>query len=129
MIYLVTILYTVCSVFYTKFQFEDEKVGFEKAKGKWHPFRLAMAVLLYGGLLVGKYFSFDLWDFALCAGLNVIFDLGVNKFALHVKWFYNGETAKTDKIFGKYKWYGYAVVLAASIIGKIFSKNKNNKNA
>jgi hypothetical protein len=128
MVYLITILFTVCSVFYTKFQFEDEKAGFENSKGKWHPFRLAMAVLLFAALLVDRYFPFDYWDLAICAGLNVLFDLGVNKFALHVKWFYNGETAKTDKIFGKFKWYGYAVVIVASIIGKIISKNKNKKS-
>jgi len=128
MIYLVTLLYTFCSVFYTKFQIEDEKAGFENSKGRWHPFRLAMAVLLFAALLVYQYFPFDKWDFIICIGLNVLFDMGVNKFALHVKLFYNGETAKLDRIFGKFKWYGYAVILAASITGKIIAyyrrKNK-----
>ena len=124
MIYVVTILFTLAFVFYSKYQFDDEKAGWEKSKGLWHKFGFSMRALLFLGLLVYKFFPFSWWDFAICIGLNVIFDIGIN-IALGVKWFYTGQTSKLDKMFGKSKWFMYAIVIIGSLIGKIFLNNKN----
>lgn len=128
MIYLVTILFTLAFVFYSKYQFDDEKAGWEKSKGLWHPYGFIMRVLLFAALLVFRYFPFDWWDFGICAVLSiVIWDIGINVFALKVKWNYDGTTSETDKILKDKKWYIYIVFLIGSLVGKIFNKNKNKK--
>lgn len=121
MIYLVTILFTLAFIFYSKFQFEDEKAGWTVAKSEWHPFGMAMRILFFVGLILSKYFPFDWWDLILCGVINIIlFDIGINVIALHVKWNYIGNTSEIDKKFGNAKWYIYAAILISSTIFKIF---------
>jgi hypothetical protein len=128
MIYLISILFTLAFIIYSKYQFDDEKAGWNNSKGKWHPYGFIMRVLFFVGLLVYKYFPFDYWDLLIAGAINIIlWDIGINVFALKVKWNYEGETSSTDKKLGKSKWYVYACMLIGSITGKIFSKNKNKK--
>lgn len=124
MIYLVTIFFTICFVLNYYYQFEEEKVGFSNEKCKWHPYGMAMRVLLFVSLVTYHYFPFDKWDFLICIGLNIILDLGLN-IALGVRLFYTGQTTKIDKVFGKAKWYMYAIILIGSLIGKIIFSKKN----
>ena len=123
MIYVVTILFTLSFVLYSKYQFADEKAGWSNAKGEWHPYGLGMRALLFAALLVYKFFPFDIWDLLVCVALNVLFDIGIN-IVLDAKLFYTGKTSKLDKMFGSSKWYLYAVLFITSILGKIFIKNK-----
>lgn len=126
MIYLVTILFTLSFIFYSKYQFEDEKAGWSLAKSKWHPFGMSMRVLFFAALICSQFFPFDWWDLILAAVINVILiDVGINVIALHIKWNYEGSTAKTDKLLGKTKWYIYAVTLLGAAILKIFKNKKH----
>lgn len=126
MIYLVTLLFTISFIVYSKFQFDDEKAGWAYSKGRWHPFGLIMRVLFFAALLVFKYFPFDWWDLAIAGIINIIlWDIGINVYALKTRWNYDGNSSQYDKTFGNKKWYIYTVILIGSVLGKIFSKNKN----
>lgn len=123
MIYLITILFTLAFVFYSKYQFEDEKAGWAAAKSKWHPFGMAMRTLLFAALICNWFFPFDWWDLILCGIINIIlFDIGINIIALKVKWNYCGKTSAIDKNLGELKWYIYAVLLVTSILLKLMLK-------
>lgn len=125
MIYLVTILFTISFIFYSKFQFEDEKAGWTASKSEWHPFGMAMRILFFGALILFKYFPFDWCDLILCGVINIIlFDIGINVIALHVKWNYEGVTSVLDKSIGKIKWYVYALLLVSSALMKILKRKK-----
>lgn len=113
---------------YSKYQFEDEKAGWSQSKGKWHPYGMIMRLLFFAGLLLYKFFPFDYWDLLLSGVICIIlWDVGINVFALRVKWDYVGKTDNIDKKVGKIKWYIYIVMLISSIFGKIFVKRKNKK--
>lgn len=128
MIYLITILFTICFVIYTKYQFDDEKAGWIKSKGQWHIWGFFMRLLFFAGLLVFKYFPFDWWDLLIAGVINIIiWDIGINVFALNVRWYYVGETSKIDKMIERLKFYVYGIALFISVIGKIFFKNKKQK--
>ena len=48
--YLYNIVFNTVFVFYTKYQFEDEKAGWERSKGKWHKYGMAMRVMAYAAV-------------------------------------------------------------------------------
>lgn len=121
MIYIVTILFTIAFVFYSKYQFEEQRTKIYN--GKWHPWGMAMRILFFAGLILYKFFPFDWWDVLLSGVINVIlFEIGINVVALHVKWNYNGTTSAIDMKVGKVKWYVYAISLVAAIVLKTFKK-------
>lgn len=114
--YLIAFAFTWASIMYTDKQFEDEQAGWAKSKGRWHvygAFQRSTPFLI--GLLVGPVAWYDvLLAAAICIPM---FEIGVNKIALHMPMFYGGSTSTLDKSFGRYKWYCMgALLLAAAVI-------------
>ena len=95
---------------YTKYQFEEQR---GQSVGKWHP---------YGAFCRGLPFVFALininWQHLPFAAslFGFLFAIGVNKIALKVGFFHVGQTAKFDKVLGKYQWLIFIVAMAASLI-------------
>lgn len=105
--YITTIALAASWVWYTKYQFQDDR---GQSEGKWHP---------YGALARGLPFVFAFldieWPHILFAGSVFIFlfEIGVNKIALNQSIWYVGSTAEFDKKLGRKKW---AAMVAFMII-------------
>lgn len=116
MIYPLTILFTLCFVFYSKYQFEDVREGWERAKGKWHPYGAVMRALPFAIAFIET----DWKDVVLAGVISIIiFEIGINVIALKKEWNYVGSTAKSDRMFGKYKWYGMVALLIAAVVIRV----------
>lgn len=115
MIYIVSILFTLCFVMYSKYQFEDRK---PIAKNKWHVWGLIMRGLVFLPFIGNISWPDLLLAISLCA---LLFELLINKIALNVGWFYVGGTAKFDIVFKKYKWLLMFIFLSLAIILKILN--------
>jgi len=119
--YLYNIVFNTVFVFYTKYQFEDEKAGWERSKGKWHKYGMAMRVMAYAGPFVGVFsLPHTNWkDWLLCGVLIMpLWDIMINVEALGMAPLYNGATSTLDKKFKGIKWIMYALLLIGAIIIK-----------
>ena len=121
LLYAYNITYTVLFALYTKYQFKDEKLGWERSTGEWHKYGLAMRVMNYIGPFVG-FLSIPVttWkDWLLCGVMILpLWDMLVNVLALQTSLFYNGSTSTLDKKFKGIKWIGYAILLIGAVIIK-----------
>lgn len=120
MIYVVTILFNLCFVLYSKFQFQ-ERAG--KSHGKWHIYGFLMRTLMFFGIAINAFFPIhvDKKDILLAGAINVIvFELLINEIALKQNIFYIGTEAGFDTKLGFWKWVVCAALLIAGLAIKIF---------
>lgn len=116
--YLLVFLDLFAHVYYTKYQFEDEKAGWALSRSKWHPYGAIDRMLLFVALLLNPAVQ----DIFLAGTLYLLgFDIWVNKAALNMPLFYRGSTAKLDKGFGRYKFGAYFFLIAVALAVKIFT--------
>lgn len=116
MIYLLSILFTIAFVYYTKWQFKNSR------SGTWHNYGLIMRLLAITSPFIGQFFKISWQDLLLASSINIIlWDVLINRIALKVKWSYVGFTSKLDVYLGKRKWVLYLIILLASITIKIFT--------
>lgn len=116
MMYLLTILFTIAFIFYSKYQFQDKKVD---AKNKWHPFGLIMRTIV-----LITFYTWPWPDILLSAIIcEWIWELGINKIALKETWFYAGSTSATDVDLKRKKWGLMLLVLITAIYLKIHLLN------
>lgn len=119
MIYAVSIISTLIFVFYSKWQFSDDK---GENSGRWHPFGMAMRLATFIGGYLLQHYSISTWQDYLLSGsiCMVVWEIGINLIALAQKWNYIGGTAKTDIKFRKYHWLIYFGFLGIAILIRIF---------
>lgn len=118
--YLYVFFFTYIFAMYTKYQFQDEKLGFANSKGLWHKYGLIMKALFVMAFPIAKLIVFTWKDFFLvCAIEAPLWDILVNVYALDEKWNYEGTTAETDKaVSGTVKWICYSGILIGAIVIK-----------
>ncbi len=110
MIYLLSILFTIFFVYYSKYQFINGRAG------EWHIFGMLMRMTVFIPFFLPKQ---QLTDIFLAGVINIIlFDIGINLIALKQKWNYTGTTSKFDKL-GKTKFVIYTIMLLVAIILKL----------
>ena len=120
MIYAVSIISTILFVFYSKWQFSDDR---GETSGRWHGWGLAMRASTFVGAFTMQYFSSTWQDYLLAGAICcLVWEIGINVVALAVKWYHVGTTSKMDIKFRKYHWILYFVLLGGAIIIKIFIK-------
>lgn len=120
------VLFTLAFVFYFKWQKVDDDGG---ASGRWHRYGAYMRYLFAIGIVSEHFYPSNLYLLAIVfCFCQLLYEIGINVIALHQKPLYNGTTSVLDESLGKVKWYIYFGALVASILAKIFSKNKNKKS-
>lgn len=103
MIYILSVLFTVCFVMYSKYQFYDQDAAYPK--GKWHGWGMNMRFFMFYTPFIMQYYPASWQDYLLAGVINVVlWELLINKIALNREWLYVGTTAWTDKTLGKWKW-------------------------
>jgi hypothetical protein len=113
MIYLISILITLCFCFYTKYQLKDL---WSNRKFEWKRWGMLMRALIIFGLFEMQYFKVNWQNGLLCGVLNIIiFEIGINLIALNKSVFYVGTTGQIDKHLGSKKWIIYIILLLSSI--------------
>jgi hypothetical protein len=118
MIYILSILFTVFFVLYTKWQFSDDK---GLTSGKWHPFGMIMRALAIVSPFLCQLFPGTWQDYLLAGTINIVlWEILINIIALGKKWWYIGITSKFDIKLSKTKWFIYFSLLLATILVKIF---------
>ena len=116
MIYILSILFTVAFVYYSKWQFVNGRAG------KWHVYGFLMRALAIFTPFIVQYFSATWQDYLLAGTINILlWELLINKVALNVDWFHTGTTSTLDKTLGKLKWIIYTIPLITACIIKITS--------
>jgi hypothetical protein len=122
-IYLLTILFNLCFILYSKFQFE-ERVG--KSHGKWHPWGWMMRALIFIPFIILSFFpginiTAHKSDVILSIAISTVdWEVLINLIALKVNFFHVGTEAKTDIRLGKIKWLLCFLFLILAIIYKIW---------
>ena len=118
MIYAVSIIATILFVFYSKWQFSDDR---GETSGRWHGWGLAMRASTFVGAFIMQMFPSSWQDYLLAGAICcIVWEIGINVIALAVKWYYVGSTSKLDIKFRKYHWFLYFGFLAIAILIKIF---------
>lgn len=117
MIYILSIIFTILFVEYSKYQFIDDRGG---PSGKWHGFGMTIRCAAFIMPFIMQSFPTHWTDYLLAGTINIfLWEILINKIALGVDWFYVGVTSKLDKQLGKNKWYIYGSLVIISIIVKI----------
>jgi hypothetical protein len=114
MIYLLSILFTLTFVLYTRWQFSDDR---GLSSGKWHPYGMLMRALAIVTPFLCTLHPNNWKDYLLAGGINIVlWEILINKIALNTKWSHVGTTSALDVKFGKAKWYIYFGFLLLTII-------------
>lgn len=125
MIYILSLLFTLAFVYYSKWQFNErinairsQHTFMSIANKKWHVYGMLMRLLAIVTPFILQYYSGTWQDYLLAGSINILaWELLINKIALSKEWFYVGKTAKTDKYLGKYKWHlAFILLIVATII-------------
>lgn len=116
MIYLLSILFTIAFVYYSKWQFVNGR------SGKWHTYGFLMRALAIVTPFVIQHFPSSWQDYLFAGTINILlWELLINKIALGVDWFHVGTTSTLDKTFGKSKWIIYTIPAIVALVIKISS--------
>lgn len=123
MIYLVSLAFTLSFIYYSKYQFEDDRGA---SQGKWHIYGMIMRILAVVSPFIMQLYPAT-WDDYLLAGIVniIVWEAGINLIALRKKWHYQGKTSYWDKFFGDYEWWIYGLILAIAAGVKIFMTIKD----
>jgi len=120
MIYLISCLFTIFFVFYSKYQFKDLK---QVRNIQWKVWGVAMRVLLFLGCYAMQFFPSHWKDYLLAGSLNIaLFEWGINVIALNapsILW--AGYSSKIDNALGKWKWYIMGIFILITILIKIYA--------
>ena len=118
MIYIISIIFTLLFVIYSKWQFSDDRA---ETSGKWHGWGMAMRITFFIGCFLVQKFPASWQDYLLAGSISIIaWEIGINMIALLQKWYYVGATAEFDKKLGMKKWLLMGIVLIITILIKIF---------
>ena len=117
--YFLPLSFIILFAFYTRWQIEDEldgKLHWSDADTKWHRYGLLMRTSFFLSMIGWCMYPKVSWiHFAILAPLMaVFFDMGIN-FARKRNLFAVG-TGGWDKKIGYWKWLGYALWIAATIL-------------
>ena len=117
MIYLLSILFTLTFVFYSKWQFSDDR---GLSSGKWHSYGMIMRILSVVSPFLCQLYP-EYWaDYLLSGALNIVlWEVGINVIALNKAWYHIGTTSDFDIKLGYKKWLFYFGFLVAAIIVRI----------
>lgn len=122
---LIYTLFTICFVYYFKWQKVDDDGG---ASGKWHKWGMFMRILAALAIISEHFYKSNLYIFAtICCAAELIYEIGINIIALHKKALYNGSTSAIDIKFGTYKWIAYFGSLAITATLAIFKLTKHEQ--
>ena len=117
MIYILSILFTLMFVLYSKWQFSDD---WGLSSGKWHPYGMIMRVLAVITPFLCQLYPGTWSDYLLSGAINVVlWELGINVIALNKPLFYIGSTAEMDIKLGYKKWLLYFGFLLVAIVVRI----------
>ena len=117
MIYILSIVFTLSFVMYSKYQFEELQ---QLSKGKWHTWGITARILAFVIPFVMQYFNSSWSDYVLAGVINILlFEFLINKVALKKDWFYTGTTSAIDVKYGNKKWQIYFSLLILAILIKI----------
>lgn len=131
MIYLLSILFTLAFVYYSKFQLMDLR-GYSKTKTrntKWKPFGAALRILFFVSCyVVQQYFPASWQDYLLAGTINMfLFPLLLNWLAYNLDkglWYTGSEISGggwIDKTFGKLQWFIFGGLIISSLIIKLLT--------
>lgn len=113
MIYLISCLFTLFFVYYSRYQFRDLKTV---RNTNWKAWGVLMRVTIFAGGFLLQLFPSPWQDYLLAGGINILlFEIGINTIALGGPVFWRGYSSKIDNIFGQYKWYIYGLFLAVTL--------------
>lgn len=111
MIYLISFLFTLFFVYYTKHQLINPK------SGKWH----TKGFLMRGCFFLAFLFPSDIINIIGALLISAItFDIGINIIALKTAWYYVGKESYIDRTIGKKKWWIYGILLIIFLIYKLW---------
>lgn len=121
MIYLGSILFTLCFALYFKWQNQDEYDGtfsYNKNDKKWHFYGAGMRFLFFATLLYYSIFPpLLIKDVILATVISMpLYDIFINIFALKKPIFYPGSSSSYDKFLGKFKWVLYLLLIIGSLV-------------
>jgi len=117
MIYILSILFTLAFVLYSKWQFSDDR---GLSSGKWHPYGMIMRALAIVSPFLCQMFPGSWQDYLLSGAINIIvWEILINIIALGKKWWYVGVTSMIDLKLRKIKWKVYFAFLIVSLIVKL----------
>ena len=118
MIYILSILFTLTFVLYSKWQFSDD---WGLSSGKWHPYGMIMRILAIVSPFICQIYPGTWPDYLLSGALNILlWEIGINIISLKKPWNYVGSTSKLDIELGYKKWFVYFGFLVIGIIARIF---------
>jgi hypothetical protein len=119
MIYLLTILFTIWFVFYSKYQFEERN---GTSRGKWHLWGWMMRATFFVPFII--YCPNHKTDIILAAAITILlWEMLINLIALKEKIFHVGTVSQFDRRLGKMKWIVCIAFLIAAIIMKVLKVN------
>lgn len=119
MIYLLSILFTLCFVFYSKYQFQDLK---NTRNTKWKTWGVLMRTLFFISTFLLQLFPNSWQDYLLAGSINILlFEIGINVIALNAPVFWKGYSGKLDIYLGNKKWFLIFALILTSLIIKIIT--------
>lgn len=118
MIYIVSCLFTLLFVLYSKYQF---KHALDRKTYEWKKFGASMRAVFFISCYLIQLFPASWKDYLLAGSINILlFEIGINVIALDMPIFYNGTTGMLDKKLKSTKWYLMFGLLLLSIIIKLY---------
>lgn len=119
MIYIISCLFTILFVYYSKYQFKDIK---PLRNTTWKSYGVSMRILFFIGCFLCQLFNSTWQDYLLAGSINILlFEIGINLIALNTKIFHIGTTSEFDKTLGKYKWYVMFTLLLITLNLKLWT--------
>lgn len=114
MIYILSILFTLTFVLYTRWQFSDDR---GLSSGKWHPYGMMMRALAILTPFLCTLYTNEWKDYLVAGALNIVlWEIAINKIALGMGWFHVGTTSSLDIKLGKAKWFIYFGFLLLTLL-------------
>jgi hypothetical protein len=113
-IYILSILFTIAFVYYSKWQFINGRAG------KWHTYGFLMRALAVVTPFIMQRYPAEWRDYLLAGTINILlWELLINKIALNVDWFHIGRTSFLDKTLGKTKWWIYTISVITALLARL----------
>lgn len=119
MIYLLSIIFTLLFIVYSKYQFEEVQ---GTSQGKWHTHGMLMRISAIVTPFIMQYIPATWQDYLLAGAINIIlWEFGINKIALKQKLLYIGSSSMLDIQLGKRKWWIYFGFFGICLLIRLFT--------
>jgi len=119
MIYVLSILFTILFVYYSKYQFKDLKTI---RNIQWKIYGVGMRVLFFVGCFLSQFINSHWQDYLLAGCINIfLFEIGINVIALNANMFWKGRSSVIDNEIGQYKWLIMSLLILFSLLIKIYT--------